>query len=1026
MAWLLCLCTSAGHRRREVYALKGLSEIFMNLFDDRVIRASAVAMFVGLLVGASSPLMAFPWQDADGAGSETGSTAAAEDKPVSEEKSQSEGAANNEAIQAQINSAMMTAQRREAEGRWREAADNYAEVLKLMPDNEPARAGYQKAMSMLDEGSMLKSSRGAGMASIELQLQEQHQRALIEFKDTVSRAEELLAQEDYIAADRAILTAQIKLRQRRQYLSESEFDELDGTADALIKRISEARLNAQLLKEQADRDEAARSREVTESREVSERQKIIRESLLRVRKLQEELKYREALQVVDEILFIDPQNPAALALRDVMETTLLYRNFADTDRDRQMAYAHEWVDLNRSMIPPKVYNGPDPTKPRSLNGMYEYPADWPAITYRRGEDGGYKVSPADRRVIELMKQKVTINFTESPFRDVLDYFTDAIAGLKIYPDWKTLEDQLDVTKETPVTLRLSELPLDIGLTRVLEQVGDAGLHPHWEVQDGMLLISSEEKLDERKHVVVYDVRDLVMPIPDFNDPPNLNLGGGTGGGGGGAGGGGGGFGGGGGGGFGGGGGGGGGSGGGGQGTGPYDNYDEDEDSNMERLLEIIQQSVPSDEASPEDYWLGGGAGGNRILQFHRNLVIRTTGKNHMQIGRLLAMLREARSILINVETRFLNLATGWFEEIGVDLDMYFNTNNELMDQARAADPNARLSDFFNPGTGTLKDSIIYTSINGVDENGQPNPPANTVNTGISYGIPNADGTDVEYIVNGVVGSPIRNTQGWGPIGVVQDSLGLVETVASGFFPAGGLASSILGQAPALGLNVEYLDDIQVDLLVKATQADERSVTLSAPRLTFFNGQGAWISFTEEEAYVASLTAVAGEGSGAFEPDIGTINTGVVLHLKGAASADRRYVTLNVYFQKGELVGIRDTGFGGAAGGGGIGGNAGEFNASVQLPTVRVQQIMVTTSVPDKGTALLGGQRDKVEYENEVGIPLLSKIPYINRFFTNRITATEEKTSLILIRPEIIIQTENEDLLFPGLADDVGLGAAYAP
>ena len=36
------------------------------------------------------------------------------------------------------------------------------------------------------------------------------------------------------------------------------------------------------------------------------------------------------------------------------------------------------------------------------------------------------------------------------------------------------------------------------------------------------------------------------------------------------------------------------------------------------------------------------------------------------------------------------------------------------------------------------------------------------------------------------------------------------------------------------------------------------------------------------------------------------------------------------------------------------------------------------------------------------------------------------TLLILIRPEIIIQTENEDILFPGLADEVGLGAAYAP
>ena len=65
-----------------------------------------------------------------------------------------------------------------------------------------------------------------------------------------------------------------------------------------------------------------------------------------------------------------------------------------------------------------------------------------------------------------------------------------------------------------------------------------------------------------------------------------------------------------------------------------------------------------------------------------------------------------------------------------------------------------------------------------------------------------------------------------------------------------------------------------------------------------------------------------------------------------------------------------------------------------------------------------------EYETEVGVPILSKIPYVNRFFTNRVTSSEEVTLLILLRPEIIIQTENEGLLFPGLMDAVGAGMNY--
>jgi general secretion pathway protein D len=290
---------------------------------------------------------------------------------------------------------------------------------------------------------------------------------------------------------------------------------------------------------------------------------------------------------------------------------------------------------------------------------------------------------------------------------------------------------------------------------------------------------------------------------------------------------------------------------------------------------------------------------------------------------------------------------------------------------------------------------------------------------------------VLYAANGrmIAGTPpIRLgalNPGWSPIGVVNNSLSLVESIASGAAPL--FAQNLLGQAPALGFGMSYLDDIQVDLLIKATQADERSIALASPRLTFFNGQEAWISIMEQEAYVAGLTAASGTGSGAFIPQVGTLNTGVMLHLKGAASSDRRYVTMNVDFQKSELERIDTAATTGAAGGGGDGGGgAANFAASIQLPVIHVQQLMVTTSVPDKGTAMLGGYRLTEEYETEAGVPMLSKIPYINRFFANRITATSENTLLILLRPEIILQHESEDRLFPGLSESLRVGSAYSP
>ena len=74
------------------------------------------------------------------------------------------------------------------------------------------------------------------------------------------------------------------------------------------------------------------------------------------------------------------------------------------------------------------------------------------------------------------------------------------------------------------------------------------------------------------------------------------------------------------------------------------------------------------------------------------------------------------------------------------------------------------------------------------------------------------------------------------------------------------------------------------------------------------------------------------------------------------------------------------------------------------------------TVPDQGTVLLGGQRLVTEFEIETGVPVVSKIPILNRFFTNRIESKEEQTLLILIKPTILIQSEQEENNFPGLSD----------
>lgn len=84
--------------------------------------------------------------------------------------------------------------------------------------------------------------------------------------------------------------------------------------------------------------------------------------------------------------------------------------------------------------------------------------------------------------------------------------------------------------------------------------------------------------------------------------------------------------------------------------------------------------------------------------------------------------------------------------------------------------------------------------------------------------------------------------------------------------------------------------------------------------------------------------------------------------------------------------------------------------TVQLPTLASVTVSTTVSVPDGGTILLGGVKRLREGRNELGVPILSKLPYINRLFKNVSIGRETQSLMMMVTPRIIIQEEEESLL----------------
>jgi type II secretory pathway component GspD/PulD (secretin) len=151
--------------------------------------------------------------------------------------------------------------------------------------------------------------------------------------------------------------------------------------------------------------------------------------------------------------------------------------------------------------------------------------------------------------------------------------------------------------------------------------------------------------------------------------------------------------------------------------------------------------------------------------------------------------------------------------------------------------------------------------------------------------------------------------------------------------------------------------------------------------------------------------VVSEQAVGWDPTISAVPAGATLDVKASVSADRRYVQMDLRPQQIALgtppfrfVTIQAA------------SSAVVAATTIELPQIIVQDYKTTVSVPDGGTLLLGGTRKYTETEAETGVPVLSKIPILKRLFNNRASLRSAKNLLVLIRPKIIIQSEEEDKL----------------
>lgn len=845
-----------------------------------------------------------------------------------------------------------------ARERYERLATEFAAYL-----NADQRNLVNSRLSELRVETRVQSGPGDALTDVTNERQLARDRAMATFNNQMEQARAALDQGDTTQARNIAAQAKLTINQARDVMAESDFNARLAQVDELQIDIAATEERLRIEEQRATEERLAEQTEILRNERLAERDQRILSQIERVRALQQELKYEEALEVVEAILFLDPINPSGLLLKEIIEDTIVYRKFLGYQRDKQMSYARQELDNQEAMIVPDQIIG--------------YPSDWPAISFRRGEPLEFAESEADRAVLSALRDtRLPVDLNENAFEDVIAFIGNT-TRLDIDVDWESLAD-VGVDPDTPITLRLREVPLETLLDRVVAKVSDPTLPAGWAIQDGIITIASDEVLRRNTVLEIYDIRDLLFVVPQFDNAPEFDLqsalqssqGGGG-------------------------------------GQSPFQGGQQDDDpieleDRVQEIVDLIQANIDP------DGWVDLGGNTSSITQLNGNFVITTTSRNHRAIIGLLSKLRAVRALQINVEARFLTVSQDFFEQIGFDLDVYWNADNTEYTLANLVDPSLLPSDYFDEN-GFLLDNVSGGGIFGFDTDGDGIPDTTGPITQPVFGPGNNGGV--------LPDGTILDADQWSIIRTAQNSFGITESLGA----ASSFASQILGLSPALGVTGRFLDDIQVDFLVEATQADRRSVILTAPRVTFTNGQRSFITVATQQTFVSDLTPVTSDSSGAFDPQIGVVSEGVLLDIEGVVSSDRRYVTLNVRTAIAEIEFGEDRTVTGAAGGGGGlgGGGATVFTGTFQVPIVTTTQINTTVTVPDQGTVLLGGQRLVTEIEVESGVPVLSKIPILSRFFSNRIDSKEEQTLLVLIKPTILIQNEEEEKNFPGLLDQLG-------
>lgn len=370
------------------------------------------------------------------------------------------------------------------------------------------------------------------------------------------------------------------------------------------------------------------------------------------------------------------------------------------------------------------------------------------------------------------------------------------------------------------------------------------------------------------------------------------------------------------------------------------------------LIRLIQDTV-----EPDSWYDAGGEGTIKLYET-KKLIIRQTREVHKKVEALLGDMRKALGQQVSIEARFLVVGENFLEDIGLDMDMASQNRFKTVTTT-------------DPKTGETTTTVVENLnefLMRQDSANQTILPDTGITGNWAKLLQSPGSNDRTALIPGV-------TMSWGAI----------------------------------------LDNLQVQFILRATQANRDAKSLTAPRVTVLNGESASMRVQRVSFYPTNFQfnlqqiGQLGDSMWTVQYEDRAYVRGSLMNITPTILPDKKHVLLNIVTELRDFLGFQNYDVLGPAT-----TREGQAKWTVTYPDTEISRVETRVNVPDGATLLLGGQKLTAEIELESGVPVLSKMPIIGRLFSNRSKTKDEKVLLILVKPTIILQEERDARALAGI------------